>query len=216
MSVDGNTIKIKVAFHGACNIRARFVQVAREMGLLPIDLYLPNLMAEDRTERTILDNDAWNPPKQDLRIMPSGWFPGATGWTRLWREFWQIGVRETSWKFWEPLKPCSSARSYLQVECVTWCYDDIGDLETRLTIRVEALPVWNAIVKSWGCNQKWVARHKEVSEKLARHLFEFIKAHPQPPQCQTLRENRRLKDSLLVPQAPPVPRAAQGLVSTVR
>src|SRR5262245_43145101 len=76
------SVSAPVESRGALDVKKLFISVAGEGGLVPIDLYRPTLVREDTVKQQIVDADAWNGPDNEA-VMPSGHYPGATGWTRL-------------------------------------------------------------------------------------------------------------------------------------
>jgi len=183
-------VAVHVESHGALDVKRLFIRLAREAGLVPIDQYRPNLVAEDTVKQQIVDADAWSPPDNEP-TMPSGHYPGATGWTRLWREFWQIGVRRNRWKFWEPLEPRFSQRTWIEISCVTWCYNEAGDFQTDLTFQIQVLPVWDPAQRIWMYDSEQFDRHKAAAEKLAGKLCELITARAPFPHAKRVRESAR-------------------------
>jgi len=184
------SVAVHVESHGALDVKRLFISLASEGGLVPIDKYRPNLLAEDKVKQQLLDADAWNPPDNE-KVMPCGYYPGATGWTRLWREFWQIGARHTWWKFWEPLVPDFSQKTWIEVSCVTWCYTEAGDLQTDLMFEVKVLPVWDPKQGIWMFDGEPFDRHKAAAEKLARKMCDVITGTAPFPHAKRVRESAR-------------------------
>jgi hypothetical protein len=199
---DDKMIDLHVESHGAIDVKKLFIELARKINLVPIDMYRPNLMAEDRVQQQLVDWDAWSPP-DDEKIMPSGQYPGASGWTRLWKEFWQIGQRSSSWRFWEPLEPRFDQRTWLEVSCVTWCYNEAGDFQTHLTIEIKFLPIWDPKQRVWMYDGGHFDNHKAVAEKLARKLCEVLTGTPPFPHAKIVRQ--RARDASPPPPVVPIP-----------
>jgi len=195
-------VAVHVESHGALDVKRLFMRLARESGLVPIDQYRPNLVAEDTVKQKILDADAWNPPDNEP-VMPSGHYPGATGWTRLWREFWQIGQRRSRLRFWEPLEPRFDQRTWLEVSCVTWCYNEAGDLQTDLLIEIKVLPIWDPARRIWLYDGDPFDRHKAQAEKLAREICQLITARAPFPHARRVRDSARAQ--AVPPPSPAVP-----------
>lgn len=192
------SVAVHVESHGALDTKRLFIRLAAGQALVLIDKYRPNLVAEDSVKSKLLDADAWSPPDNE-KVLASGHYPGATGWTRLWREFWQIGQRQCAWKFWQPLEPRFSQRTWLEVSCVTWCYNEAGDFQTDIVIDVKVLPVWDRERGIWVFDGEPFDRHKNAAEKLAAKLRERIAASPAPAHAKRVRENARAQ---AVPPAP--------------
>lgn len=199
--------EVHIVSHGALNLKTEFVKIAQAMGMVPIDQYRQNLVAEDRVEKKILDWKAFTPP-DDEPLMPSGHYPGATGWTRLWREWWQIGARSAWWKFWETPQPRFSQRTYLEIACTTWCYKETGDLETHLVITVNSLPVWDNVGGVWIYDGEQFDRHKLYADRLAARICQILQSCPPIPQAQLIRE--RLRNSTKSTATAPSPTSGDG------
>ncbi len=78
-------------------------------------------------DTTPFDGQAGNSP------MPSGWFPGATGFTRWHQHFWQLPTDATFWH--EPHIDLKEP-IHLLVNTYTWFYDAVGDFETRVLLGI--------------------------------------------------------------------------------
>jgi len=183
-------IEIHVQSHGACDVKQLFFREAERLGMVAIHVQRPNLVPEDRREKKILDWDAFSPP-DDERTMPFGHYKGATGWTRLWKEYWHLGKRREPWKFWTPLEPDFSQRTWIDILCVTWCYNELGDLETKFSLEVRSLYAWDVALGKWVHDEFHCERHKQVAKKLAKAMLDSIAAHKPLVYATRVREQWR-------------------------
>lgn len=70
-------------------------------------------------------------------VMPSGYYDGATGLTREWRSFWQIGELTLADRLLgRPRSRNPKARWNIDVSITQWYYAESGDYETRILASV--------------------------------------------------------------------------------
>jgi hypothetical protein len=127
-----------------------------------------NVRASNGTARELRGLNPWSSVSRE---MPSGYRPGATGSTQSWVEYWQIGERPSSWKFWEPNRPQPIDRSFLVVAGATWTHIEAGDNETRVVFEVQAL--LTTIKPSFDA-------HSELARSLAERMALLLRAVPAP------------------------------------
>jgi hypothetical protein len=170
-------------------VRQKLLQLVDALDLLKIDTFRPNLMAEDRTKDEILMDNAWEDNPRNPRL-PGGWYPGATGKTRLWREFFHVGRRE-GWFRKGPLKKNFESRVYLEVECVTRNYYESGDAHTDLVIWIRTVLSWSAAGTTWGRDDYWFSKNRSAAQELARQISCRVdKDYPARPEAAAERKRR--------------------------
>ena len=187
-------VEVHVESHGPCDVKGMFVEIASGLDLLAIDLYRPNLMAEDRHESGILPGDPWDEAQAKPSTNPSGWYPGCTGRTRLWKEFWHLGKRDGWWIFKGPLKTNFRSMTSLEISCVTRSYVETGDCQTDLVIQVESLPFWSKYIRDWRFDDHWARLHRQVAEKVATRVLAYLQAHPPLTEAALIRQQKRQPD----------------------
>jgi hypothetical protein len=194
--VGDKSLTIDFEFHRACDLKLRFKELARGEGLIPIDTFCPILCSEDAVKRIIVDNSPWEPP-DDEKVMPNGWYPNANGWTRQWREFWQIGKRRNLLKFYEPLTYNPRERTYLDVSCVTWYFRETGDMQSRFIIDLKVHPMWVCELERWVYDGPSFDRTMDRAKVIANGILRFLQEHPASPESNQARERiRRTKEEV--------------------
>ncbi len=199
-----------VVGHGSFDIPAAFAKLAAEMGVIRICSFRPNFGPVDVTEGKVLEWDAWSgghtPPHRS-----AGYYPNATGYTRLWRQYWQLGYLSKPWRkhwalkwFFEGLlgsveKPRydKKASTWMEVSLVNWYYRETGDEETRFEIRIVSLPVMDVQDKVWGFRTGPLATHQKVAEPLVAKVLEALKAAKPSKAAALLRKrmNEQLEEA---------------------
>lgn len=177
-----------VVGHGAIDIPKAFAKVAAELGLIRICSFRPNFGPVDVTEGKILEWDAWSgghqPPHRS-----AGYYPDATGYTRLWKQFWQIGYISKPWrKHWslrwffegvlgvkEQPRYDKKSSTWMEVSMVNWYYRETGDEETRFDVRIVSLPVMDLTDKVWGFRTVPLQAHQKVAEPVVAKILEALK-----------------------------------------
>lgn len=206
-----------VVGHGSLDIPAAFAKLAEKFGVIRICSFRPNFGPVDITEGKILEWDAWSgghiPPHRS-----AGYYPDATGYTRLWRQYWQIGHLAKPWrKHWslnwlfsgllglnEKPRYDKKSSTWMEVSLVNWYYKEIGDEETRFEIRIVSLPVMDLQDKVWGFRTGPLAAHQKVAEPLVAQMLEALKAAKPSKAAELLRKrmNKQLEEA---DQQVPVP-----------
>lgn len=189
-----NSVVLRIESHASVDVKYLLVEAAKALDLLDLRSYRPSLMEEDRFERSILPDNPWS-TYNSKPTWPAGWYPGATGSTRLWRKFFHIGKRVTTGFFNKKseLKPTESCNTYLEVECSTRTYLETGDCQTDITIWVRPLATWNDHKTKWMMTDYfWYNRHLEAAEILAFRVYAMVKTgYPPRPQAADERKRRR-------------------------
>lgn len=171
---------VEVQGHADGDVKARLEELARPMGLLPPQY--EHGATVDITDPRIL---SWNPWQHYIgrpEEMPHGWYPGAAGRTRVWREFYALG--EQTWLLGiipTGRQPAKSNRTWLDCCGVTWQYRQVGDFETRVVLKVDG---WRQSAE----DRQSAARYLEMAHQLAARLSEWLNSIPAPEAARQARE----------------------------
>jgi hypothetical protein len=104
-------------------------------------------------------------------VMPSGYYEGATGLTREWRSFWQIGKHSMVDRLCgRPPMRDPKARWNIDVSITQWFYAESGDYETRILASV-----WSGFMNTTTDMDERIA-HLEVARKFIKELANIIGA----------------------------------------
>ncbi len=191
-----NAVIVEVPSHAYCDVKGKFIELAEAQKLIGIEKYWPNLMPVDKRVERIAGRRAME--DENNADMPGGFIPGSKGWTRLWRTYFQIGMRKNPLAFWEPLTVWGHSKAFLEVSCLTWCYSDVGDFQTFLVFKVLWMPTWAAATQRWTHDEKAFAAHKAKAQLLADQLYKWLLGYPP---LEIARKNRQNHPALLAQEA---------------
>ena len=121
--------------------------------------------------------------KDSNSSMPSGWYQGATGFTKTFQQFWQIPSKKNFWS-----KPAATRdnKTHLSVSGATWYFNETGDYESRVAITVSSLPYSDCgIWKEWD---EQIKRHLAISWPVSEALYKRLKGMPSREHCQMIRQ----------------------------
>lgn len=188
---DGTVVRgyaVHVAKHSQVAFLTRFQQVARDLGLIPLDLR-PGLEPSSSLVYEILALDAWEHLeelnggiKRDVEIWGAranslGWYPGATGRTQLFRQKWQIGKRTHS--FAQPAYD-GSAHTYLELAVVQWTYLESCDFETLMELRIISQLEWDPTQGIWTYLRKPFQSHQRAAIELYKQMTVMLLSDARP------------------------------------
>lgn len=159
--------------HGHADIPEIFKQKAIEVGLLRICNSVANFNPVDLTDVQISDWSFFTPP-YSRKNTPCGYYPGATGLTRVFKQYWQVAEKKA---WWEPgkAKYDRTKSTYIEVSIVTWFYGEVGDYETRVDLNVVSVPVLDRWDKLWARRRTPLVQHQEAAKLLCEKLFTALK-----------------------------------------
>ncbi len=173
--------------HGYCDLEGVFKRVAEAAGCVRIDRVTPNFFASDDFQTELADWNIWSPPYTRKRV-PAGYYPDATGTTRVWKQYWQVKHEKESWLF-EDFGPKhnpnwrydAACKTVLQITAITWFYREAGDYETRFHIRVISLPYLNPYTKTWGHLKAPFQKYQKMARRVSELMLHRMKAAPPDP-----------------------------------
>jgi hypothetical protein len=180
------TFVVHVSNHGQGAILTQIEKFARKCDMLRIDQVRPNFDSIDNIKYLIADWTAFTEPYQQLN-MPEGYFPGVTGYTRILRQYWQVGKRPSLWAPHTPPVFDKSAATFIEVTVVEWRYQEIGDYETKIILNVSSLQVWDEVAQAWGYKRVPFERHQHAAKKICEQVFEYLVATPPTKAASLLR-----------------------------
>lgn len=159
------------------NPRMKLRALLEKAGLVDVGYTLRDVAASDEVQRKLMDTTPF-----DERVgntpMPCGWYPNATGHTRLWKDFYMLGKR---WSLIGPrvADPADIENGvYLAIAGATWYFDQTMDYETRIAINIKARTKWNSDVMAWESLLPSVEKHRQAAVKVCEQLLEWFKCFP--------------------------------------
>lgn len=211
---------IHVTNHGQIVIDQEFGRIAKELGCVRIDQVTPNFFASSETLTELADWNNWRAPFTRHRV-PAGFYPNATGTTRIWKQYWQVAHKKHPWDWlFEDYGPKhnpnwafdAKCNTILEVTGVTWFYREACDFETRFHIKVVSLPYLDPYDKRWGILLDPFRKYQKAARQLAEAMLRRLKAAPPETAAiqrrgEILRRLRAERDRRLA-QAKPAPAPA--------
>lgn len=152
-SVDGNplgwgcrakldsptTVAIHVVGHGDVDIRAHLKELAVGCDLVRVPWIRSGERELLRHYDKLMPLSTWT-ASVEVGRMSDGHYPGATGSTDVTRQYFAAGVRSIPYLPIGELTWDRNAKTFVEVTIITWHYNETGDHESRVLIRVSALP----------------------------------------------------------------------------
>lgn len=187
-----------VVCHGQLDVPKLFREAALAAGLIRICNRMSHFPSLDQTKYFLTDwSGAVNLAPMDEKFLtpleitrrtgcrvPAGYYEGAIGCTRVWRQFWQVGKRRSVFPWNTELEVDRNAQTYLEVNITTWYYGQACDFETRLEMRIVSLPVYkfrpdDPKQGDWYWKHSSWKAHQAGCDKVLKALFvELQKAPP--------------------------------------
>lgn len=170
-----------VVSHGYVDVMTEFARIADEVGCERIDTATPNFPGADIVHDELSDWNRWNPPFTRKKV-PTGWYEGAEGSTRIVRQFWQLNKG-----FFHPEKFRRFDRlagMTLEVVAVTWRYHEPGDYETRFQILVKTMPEFDPKARSFGIRKYPFRRYQAKALELTKRIAYLL--HTAPPDDEAI------------------------------
>ncbi len=169
------TFVVHVANHAQSAIRQEIEHNARMHDLLRIDLFRPNFDAIDELQCELTE---WSPPMEPHQQadVPRGYFPGATGRTRIIRQYWQVGNRPGLLVHNALPVFDTDASTFIELSLIEWHYNFTGDYETKLAVRVISLPVWDEVAGTWSYKRSKFKLHQRAAISVCENIFVYLTA----------------------------------------
>ena len=181
---------VHVTNHGLIHLKDEFKRIAEACNCVRIDTVTPNFFASDDQLPELADWNIWKPPFSRKKV-PAGYYPNATGYTRIWKQYWQVKHPDPTW--WEKLfiqygpkhnpnwRFDRFCNTILEVTCVTWYFREACDYETRFHVRVISLPYLDPHDKRWGYLKEPFAKYQLAAKQLCEQVLRRLKACPPHP-----------------------------------
>lgn len=168
----GRTYQALIYPHGNCDVAQVVKSMGPCVGLVDIGRRKPDVRPEDTMHEILKDTTPFD-GKDRNSSMPSGWYPGAKGFTRTFQQYYQLPTRAS---FWKAADVDLSTNTYLVVSGATWYYSETGDCETRVAVSVASLPY--SVSGIWKERSDLIASHLTVAKSLADAVFLRVKQSP--------------------------------------
>ena len=209
----GRTFQSLIYPHGEVNTAKLFRGIAAAHGLVNIAWTARDINPEEKLHHMLKDTTPFD-GKERNTPMPSGWYPGATGLTRTFQQYWQIPKKKY---FWSTPAADPLDKTYLIVSGATWYYNETCDHETRLAVTVHSLPYSEC--GYWKERTELIDAHLKVARAIADDFFARVKAFKPDEhslivrQIQASGELRRLREPSIdtLPLNPDVQRGAEPI-----
>lgn len=158
------------------NPRAKLCSILTELGLVDVGCIVRDVAPSDEVQNALLDTSPFD-DRVGNTPMGAGWYEGATGHTRLWKDFYMVGKKPLfGRRYADPAQLETGV--YLAIAGATWYYDQTMDFETRIALSVKCRTKWNPDVPEWAGVQHLADQHRELAEKAACLLREWFKCFP--------------------------------------
>lgn len=180
------TFVVHVANHGQAAIMTEIEKIARRHDMLRIDLFRPNFDPVDVLKHQIADWSAFTEPYKGVN-MPEGYWPGAQGYTRIIRQYWQVGKRPRMIALRTPPKFDNKASTVIEIAVVQWMYSFTGDFETKLVLNIGSMPVWDEVAGAWGYKKTPFDLHQRAAIKMCERIVEYLAGIKPTPASKYLR-----------------------------
>lgn len=155
--------------HGACDAESIAHSVMLRHGFRDIafkkrDCAPYTKVENELRDTTPFDGHMFNSP------MPSGWNPGATGFTRSFRCFWQIPIRKY---WWSSLAVDVTEPVHIVLSGATWFFNEMGDFETRIALNISSRPLLEC--GAWRHREDLIKKHMQASRGAVSDIFDSIR-----------------------------------------
>lgn len=158
------------------NPRAKLCSILKELGLVDVGFSVRDVAPSDEVQDRLMDTTPFD-DRVGNTPMGAGWYEGATGHTRLWKDFYMVGKKPLIGPRY-PDKALLETGVYLAIAGATWYYDQSMDFETRIALSVKCRVKYNPDVPEWAGIKPLADQHRELAEKAARLLLEWFKCFP--------------------------------------
>lgn len=199
---DKRAFILHVGPHGDVDTKKLVGEVAAKAGFIRLHPKRVSGTPIDSCESYLLPLTAWS-KSAPAGSMPSGHYRNATGTTTIWREFFQVGVRDWPWS---APRFDKEAMVHVEISCITWFFRETGDYETRLLFRVVPWVFMCQVSGESGFRKKPLDAHIRAAKRACDLMLGELKATKPHPAAQQLRRRKlnvpfeRLALSRPVPQ----------------
>lgn len=167
---ESNNIQLLVWPHGEINTQTVLRNIASRNGLVSLSRRVRGLVANTKHHASLLDTKLFDGPGKGSHASAS--FPGATGSTVVWNEFWQRPSKKHWWSNTD-IDVGPPVPSHIVITGYTWFFEQTGDYETRIAISVTNPKT--CIAGQWvPINEEPVRQQMIVAKRVALDLFEAL------------------------------------------
>ncbi|MCC7531815.1 MAG: hypothetical protein IT342_25150 [Candidatus Melainabacteria bacterium] len=191
-----------VVAHGDVNILDHLVRICQKLDVIRLDTFRPSINGEDRTLYELADGEPWLPPYDIEKRPPAGWYPNATGSTRLVTQIWQVGRRCSIWdrgiarslrmmrrhEWVSDPEYDPDAKTFFEIGVATWNYRETGDHDTLVSIRINSQLVWQPYFGAYGYKKIPFHKHQQAASAIIQELLDVLKAAVPSPEQKRNRE----------------------------
>ena len=174
---------VHVVGHAAAQTMEQLDEFVSELGLVRIPCVRVAGRDIDQRFDTLMPLSTWSDLVEKGKL-GDGAYDGATGTTTVKRHYYCIPVREC------PFVPSELAtllslgkpvydrttRAFVEATVVTWHYAETDDYETRVVLRVLALPEGRTGSRSYFVNREPIVVLNEKVKRLARDVYMVLRA----------------------------------------
>lgn len=206
-SIGERSCQVLVWPHGSCDVNAVVSAVLSNHGFRNVNFKKSDATPSTRVDNTIRDTTPFDGPTINAP-MPSGFLPGATGFTRTFTNHWQLPSKAT-WLSVPRVDPAEPV--HLTVTSCTWFFNGPGDFETRVALSVFARQ--RLVGGEWRVCPKLVAKYVAQLRPVADDLFLTLSQYRASPHSVMVRQMQQPGPEA-VHETPPAP-AASASVATI-
>lgn len=173
-------VEILVWPHRQFDVKTKVRQLAALCGLYDLAAVTNGMAASDQ----ILEDKLSLEP-----LSPAGSYPGATGSTRVWTEYWKIPLKKAFRWPWQKEPDPGPIYSYLIISGFTWHFTGTDDYETQV-----AFYVYTPFEEGTGFPYKAdeVKAHRRVAGEIADRLYASLSLTS--PDIWSVQERCRIAD----------------------
>ncbi len=169
LNPSNNAFGVAVVGHDYLDHRTIVRQLLTSAGLLELFTPQGDRKRVDQSYEVLKPVRAATKTKE--AVMPSGYYEGATGLTREWRSFWQIGELTIADRLLgRPRTRNPKARWNIDVSITQWYYAESGDYETRILASV-----WSGFMNT-TTDAKERIEHLQVARQFIKEMAGIIGA----------------------------------------
>lgn len=193
---------LKVVGHSWVSIHSELERIVGKYDVIPVEPFRRPMDSSDVTVDELADNDPFTFPYQVEDNPPGGWYPGATGTTRLIRQVWQVGKRKKQidrvlafgLKKLNRHEWCAKpqydkdGKTYLDMSVASWHYGETNDHTTLVVIRIVSTAIWSARAGRYGYKVEPFLEHQAAAEAIMQDLLAVLKAAVPSESSRSLRQ----------------------------
>lgn len=199
VSSDQNVFAMRIDSHGLANLNDLLAEAIERVGLMKLQAHrVCGRALQDPPVALILPVNAWTGVKKPGR-MPSGFRPGMSGRTAMFKLYFQMPTRE--WGTFSTPQRDREPGGHFEIGGMTWRYDDVGDYESQLICRFHPKEVLAG--RDWGVRDSKVRACRVAGYNLVKAVRSRLVHYA--PVREAAEARRLLNAPPVVTVRPPVP-----------